>query len=70
MSARKNYKVSFGSTDTPWAVLEEPTGLLIEQFEDCRAAKIRANVLNGGSGFNGYTPPFILNRWVLPSKAA
>ena len=66
----KNYKVELeAATDEGhWVVVEVPTGQVVDQRHNCRDAKIRANVLNGGSGFNGYTPPFMLNRWVLPSN--
>ena len=61
----KNYKVELEPGDKPWRIVEKPTGLVIEDFSDCRPAKIMANFLNGGNGFNGSTPPFFLNKWVL-----
>lgn len=45
-------------------VIEKPTGLVVDQgnftssYED---VKETARRLNGGNGFNGYTPPFFLN---------
>lgn len=61
----KNYKVELKPEDQPWKIVEKPTGLIIESYNDCRTAKLKASFLNGGNGFNGATPPFFLNRWAL-----
>lgn len=45
-----------------WCVVEVPTDQIITaSFSDNgSSAKKTANFLNGGNGFNGWTPPFIL----------
>jgi hypothetical protein len=60
MKAAKHYKVHEG------AIIETPTGLTIAKLNDNREAKIKANFLNGGNAFNGFTPPFFLETWNPP----
>jgi hypothetical protein len=69
MSAKKNYKVEMRGHDT-YAVIEQPTTQVVTTRSRARDAKELANFLNGGNGFNGYTPPFFLSKWQLPSIAA
>lgn len=45
-------------------VREVPTGQIVGTFQKPREAKPFASFLNGGNGFNGYTPQFFLNRLV------
>lgn len=54
-SSTKVYKV-----DPKGNVIETTTGLVIHPVGDTRVAKIFANQLNGGCGFRGHTPEFIL----------
>lgn len=54
-SSTKVYKVNPQSQ-----VIETTTGLVIKPFDDSRPAKLFANRLNGGCGFRGFTPEFIL----------
>lgn len=54
-SSTKVYKV-----DPRGNVIETTTGLTIHAIGDTRVAKLFANQLNGGCGFRGFTPEFIL----------
>ena len=54
----KNYHV-FESGQT-FAVVEQATEQQITAYPARGKAKQTANFLNGGNGFNGWTPPFIL----------
>lgn len=53
----KNYKVFEGQ------VVELPTNQVIRTFPENRSAKVFANRLNGGQGFAGRTPRFLLQRF-------
>lgn len=58
MKAAKPYKVHHD--DGQWNLVEQPTDQVIRQYDDSRTAKRQANFLNGGNGFNSWTPPFFL----------
>lgn len=45
-----------------WAVVEQPTDLVLGSFVEPRAAKMLANAFNGGLGFRGWTPNYFLQR--------
>lgn len=60
MKSVKPYKVDGITCE----VVENPTGLAIARGNNTRDAKQIANFLNGGNGFNGYTPQFFLSRLV------
>lgn len=62
MRAVKNYKVDL-QPGPKCRVIEQPTGLVVANTNDPREAKKFANILNGGNGFNGFTPSFFLHRW-------
>lgn len=55
----KTYRVSENETQS-FEVIEQPTQQMIRAFPDRANARKQANFLNGGNGFNGWTPPFIL----------
>jgi hypothetical protein len=60
------YKVHLDKDlENPWAVVEMPTSQIIASYDDSREAKIQANILNGGHGFRGHTPAYLLERLVL-----
>lgn len=66
-TSNKPYKVDHiqSSLGGWYEVVERPTNQTLETFDDSRTAKIRANQLNGGCGFRGWTPAYLLQRWVL-----
>lgn len=55
----KNYRVD-QKDKTVFAVIEQPTGLEIKKFRESKEAHAFKKRLNGGAGFDGFTPPFIL----------
>lgn len=63
---QKLYKVHhIADNASPWAVIELPTSQIIASYDDPRTAKGQANTLNGGNGFRGHTPAYLLERLVL-----
>lgn len=56
----KNYKVLHN--ENHYDVVEVPTGNVVCTGENSRELKVFANRLNGGLGFNGWTPVHFLNR--------
>jgi hypothetical protein len=64
----KNYSVivSHEADDYVWDVFELGTNQVIETFYFEEDALELANFLDEGGGFDGFTPPFMLNRVKVP----
>ena len=58
MSSVKKYKIV--EKDERYLVKEVDTDKIIRNFRHKKSAKELSNFLNGGGGFNGWTPDFIL----------
>lgn len=56
------YKVV--SRETHSQVVEVKTKLLIQIFQNIAEAKKLVKILNSGSGFRGFTPPFFIKKIV------
>lgn len=63
-----NYKIEIGTGMTA-KVIEEKTGLVLYSDLPVGEARARMRQLNGGQGFNGFTPDFFLNRLQVTSAA-
>lgn len=62
----KQYVMVPISQQREYAIVERMTGNTLFERIDYVQAKQIARRLNGGSGFNGYTPNFFLARFDVP----
>lgn len=62
-----NYKIEINAIKQMADVIELKTGITIASELPVSEARARMRQLNGGRGFNGFTPDFFLNRLIVPA---
>lgn len=61
-----NYSGEMVGEELVWQVIEQDTGLTVGAFYFEEDARRYATFLEDGGAFAGFTPPFILNKVVVP----
>lgn len=64
-----NYKIELSPVDPTADVVEQKTGLTLYSKLPLNEARTLMRQLNGGRGFNGFTPEFFLGRLQITSPA-